>query len=166
MNPRPDTIVVDIDGTLADISHRVGFIRQTPPDYPAFFAGVGGDRLNRWCAELIRGFHGRYRVLLVSGRPESTRKATARWLRENDVPYDELILVRGHRNFRPDQELKREWLRAYGKDRILFSVDDRQRVVDMWRDEGVVCLQCDAWTEPDKPKARKRAPPQRLSEST
>ena len=47
----------------------------------------------------------------------------------------------------PDQELKRAWLHAYGKERILFTVDDRQKVVDMWREEGLTCLQCADWKE-------------------
>jgi hypothetical protein len=29
-----------------------------------------------------------------------------------------------------------------GKDKILFVVADRSRVVEMWRSEGLVCLQC------------------------
>jgi hypothetical protein len=48
------------------------------------------------------------------------------------------------KDFRPDTEIKREilsTLRAQGKD-ILFAMDDRQSVVDMWRASGVVCLQC------------------------
>lgn len=163
---QPDTVVFDIDGTLADISHRLPLIRQTPPDYDAFFARVGGDSLNRWCAELIAAFQGRYRIVLVSGRPESTRAATEIWLRENRISCDELVLVRAEKNFRPDHELKREWLRGYGAKRILLTVDDRQRVVDMWRDEGLVCLQCDAWTEVERPRPRHQGPPERLAKAT
>lgn len=161
-----DTVVFDIDGTLADISHRIHYIQKSPPDYDAFFAHVGGDRLNVWCAELIAALHPKYRVILISGRPVSTREDTERWLVDNNVPYHELVLVRGNKDYRPDDQLKREWLKKHGKERILFTVDDRQRVVDMWRDEGLVCLQCDAWTEVKRPRPRHEAPPKRLSQST
>ena len=57
------------------------------------------------------------------------------------------VLLRPDGDSTPDQDLKRDWLRGYGKERILFAVDDRQKVVDMWRAEGVVCLQCAAWQE-------------------
>jgi hypothetical protein len=166
MAPHPDSIVVDIDGTLAGISHRLHYIRESPPNYDAFFATVEGDSLHEWCKQLIVAFYGRYRIVLVSGRPHRTLEATKRWLAKHEVPYDELNLVRGDGDFRPDQELKRKWLHGYGKERILFTVDDRQRVVNMWRDEGLVCLQCDAWAEPERPKPRHRAPPHRLSKST
>lgn len=146
-NQSPDTIVIDLDGTLADIDHRLPLIRRSPPNYEAFFAAVGDDRLNGWCRELMRAFRGRYRVVLVSGRPERTRSESEAWLRRQDVPYDDLILVRADGDFRPDDFLKRSWLRQYRPERILFAVDDRQRVVDMWRTEGVVCLQCAAWKE-------------------
>ena len=39
--------------------------------------------------------------------------------------------------------------------RVLFVVDDRQRVVDMWRAEGITCLQCEAWPEYKRPKKEK-----------
>jgi len=57
-------------------------------------------------------------------------------------------LLRGaHGDYTPDQELKRKWANSYGKNKILFVVDDRQKVVDMWRSEGLVCLQCAKWEE-------------------
>ena len=163
---RRDTIVVDIDGTLADITHRLHYISGAHADYKSFFANVGGDALNEWCRELIRAFAARYRIVLVSGRPDSTLDDTRVWLARNHVAYHELHLVRRNGDFGPDHELKRAWMRTYGKDRILFAVEDRQRVVDMWRDEGVVCLQCTAWTEIARPHVQKAAPPLRMDKVT
>ena len=152
MAGRADTVVVDLDGTLADVSHRLSYVRSRPPDWPAFFARVSNDRLNAWCRDLIRALTPAYRIVIVSGRPMSTFDDTRAWLERNHVPYDDLVLVRAINDHSPDQELKRAWLRSYGKERILFTVDDRQKVVNMWREEGVVCLQCAAWEEPDKTK--------------
>jgi hypothetical protein len=156
-----DTVVIDLDGTLADVSHRLPLIHRDHPDYRSFFARVGGDALNDWCRALIKALADDYRVVLVSGRPESTRDDTVAWLERHGVPYHELHLVRRQGDFTPDHELKRRWLRGYGKDRILFSVDDRQAVVDMWREEGIVCLQCNAWKE----FKRRRGPALRLKTS-
>jgi hypothetical protein len=34
-----------------------------------------------------------------------------------------------------------EILKTVDKSNILYAVDDRQRVVDMWRSNGITCLQ-------------------------
>jgi hypothetical protein len=38
--------------------------------------------------------------------------------------------------------VKRELLEGLDRSKILFVVDDRRRIVEMWRSEGLVCLQC------------------------
>ena len=144
---KADTVVIDLDGTLADVMHRLHFIRGAKKDYAAFFNAVDADKLNEWCRALMAALIDDFRVVLVSGRPTSTEEKTVTWLERHQVPYHELHLLRGNGDHTPDQVLKREWLRRYGKERICFVVDDRQKVVDMWREEGVVCLQCYAWKE-------------------
>lgn len=77
----------------------------------------------------------------VSGRSEEHRPQTVEWLAEKGVKYHELILRRdGDR--RTDSVVKREMLAEVDKGKILFVVEDRSRVVEMWRSEGLVCLQC------------------------
>ena len=52
--------------------------------------------------------------------------------------------MRGDKDSRPDSEVKQDILKQLkdeGKE-ILFVVDDRQSVVDMWRTSGITCLQC------------------------
>lgn len=142
-------IVVDLDGTLADIRHRLDLVRSDRPDFDAFYSRVFGDEVNEWCRELMLSMWAAgHDVIIVSARPERCLKTTREWLRAKDVTYTDLHLLRGAAGDNtPDQDLKRAWLRRFGKDRILFTVDDRQRVVDMWRAEGVPCLQCAAWEE-------------------
>ncbi len=51
-------------------------------------------------------------------------------------------------DFRKDSIIKEEILNKYLKDNnlkvddIAFVVDDRKKVVDMWRRRGITCLQC------------------------
>jgi len=51
-------------------------------------------------------------------------------------------LLRKDKDRRSDTEVKRELLATLDKSKILFVVEDRSRVVEMWRSEGLVCLQC------------------------
>jgi hypothetical protein len=81
------------------------------------------------------------KVILCSGRSEEHRKETVQWLTGQNVNYHELWLRRnGDR--RSDVTVKRKMLARIDKGRVLFVVEDRSRVVEMWRSEGLVCLQC------------------------
>jgi hypothetical protein len=147
-----DTIVIDLDGTLANVGHRRHFVAGKKRDYEAFHALLDKDPVNVWCAEIMRSFADRdpeFRVVLVSARPKHVKEATIAWLTKHHLQYlfHDLFLLRPTGDSTPDQELKRDWLHKYGKDRVLFVVDDRSKVVKMWREEGLVCLQCDDWKE-------------------
>lgn len=143
-----DTLVVDLDGTLADLGHRLHLVKGPKKDFDTFYSLVGGDGLNEWCEQLMRLFWASgFEVVIVSARRRACDADTRRWLKEFQVRYSSLFLLRPDGDSTPDQELKRAWLKAYGPERILFVVDDRQKVVDMWRSEGMTCLQCAAWQE-------------------
>ena len=45
-----------------------------------------------------------------------------------------------HRIHYIKKEIYRHLIKPYYD--VLFAIDDRQQVVDLWRDEGLVCLQC------------------------
>jgi hypothetical protein len=149
-----DTVVVDLDGTLANIDHRTHLVKKEKPEWDAFYAACDKDTPNDWCVNLINALLvDTYRVVIVSARRRDTMDKTQRWLKEVfPLRLPGLVLLRKDNDHSEDTELKREWLRTYGREKILFVVDDRQKVVDMWRSEGLVCLQCYQWEEYKKPK--------------
>ena len=137
-----EIVIFDIDGTLADISGRVHHVRKTPKDWDAFFRGMSRDKAVRSMVRLCNLLHAAgLRVVLCSGRNESHRAETVSWMERQGVNYDELRLRRDG-DFRSDVVVKREMLTGIDKARVLFVVEDRSRVVEMWRAEGLVCLQC------------------------
>jgi hypothetical protein len=146
-----DAVIIDLDGTLANIQHRLPLIKQEKPDWKSFYAGIPEDSMNRWCKILIEAFEIKdYAIILVTGR-ELTKQVyndTTNWLTLHGVRYD-MLLGRSPKDYRPDAEIKKEIYYNEIKPhfQVLFAVDDRQRVVDMWREEGLVCLQCDKWKE-------------------
>ena len=106
---------------------------------------MGGDTPNQPVVELYKTlWHSQnYQLILVSGRGEEHRKITETWLTWNAIPFAQL-LMRPLNDFRSDVEIKQEildQLRAEGKE-ISFVVDDRNSVVEMWRRNGIICLQC------------------------
>ena len=91
----------------------------------------------------------KHRIVIFSGRSKATKDETKRWLKKFDVPFD-VIKMRPTSNewkFMPDDELKQHWLDSLFKDEkkqdILCVFDDRQKVVDMWRRNGITCFQVD-----------------------
>ena len=137
-----EIVIFDIDGTLADISQRVHFINRKPKNWNAFNEGMAKDKAVHSMVKLCNilyasGLH----VVLCSGRNEKNRPETVEWLKRQGVNYHELLLRRDE-DYRPDDVIKREIVQTLDKSRILFVVEDRSRVVEMWRSEGLVCLQC------------------------
>lgn len=157
MGQAASCVVVDLDGTLADVGHRRRFIKGGKRDWKAFHEACIHDKPNGWCVRLILALRAAgYEIHLVSGRSHAVERLTLRWLArvfKGDLSGLHLDLLRPHGRLTKDTDLKREWLRRFGKDKVLFAVDDRKRIVDMWREEGVVCLQCDDWEEREQAAA-------------
>lgn len=140
------TVLVDIDGTLANIEHRRPFLDETPANWAAFNARMDGDTPNWPVVNLYKALwvSQAYNLVLLTGRNERFRKVTEQWLFWNEIPFGRL-LMRADGDSRADNIIKEEILaslRAEGLE-IELAIDDRQQVVDMWRDNGITCLQCD-----------------------
>lgn len=144
-------IICDLDGTLCNIDHRLHHVQgeKKKRRWDLFNKEIPNDSLNTWCADLIEKMSVRtinsisIRTVLCSGRVDSTRNDTEEWLFEHAISYDNLFM-RHRKDFRQDSVIKEiildfEILPRYN---VLFAIDDRQQVVDMWRRRGLVCLQC------------------------
>lgn len=137
-------IVVDLDGTLADVEHRVHHVRQTPKNWNAFHQAMDQDESYFWCIELIAAMRTRgYKIYFVTGRDEDYRNKTEVWLQKHNVQHDGLYM-RTANDFRQDSDVKEELYHTMIEPiaRVLFVVDDRKSVVERWRKMGLVCLQC------------------------
>lgn len=76
--------VFDIDGTLADASHRVRYINNTPKNWPAFFEACRGDTVIEPIAKVARlMLANAYPIAYVTGRPEQYMAQTVEWLAKN-----------------------------------------------------------------------------------
>lgn len=143
-------IIFDIDGTLADASHRRHFLEQSPKDWDAFYEGMSSDSVIEpvefilQCisnAIYLRKFP--VEIIFCSGRPERYREITERWLEQKLDIYNYRLLMRKEGDFRSDEIVKQEildQLKAEGID-VFLVFDDRQRVVDMWRRNNIRCCQ-------------------------
>jgi predicted kinase len=149
-------IIYDFDGTLCDITHRVHHVRGEHKNYDAFFRECVKDAPQHDVIESLRS-HVRAgdNVEIWSGRSDAVREESEQWLNDHIGPcwYDDdnfiwagqlLRRMRPARDFQPDDQLKLKWLqdeiaRTGRKPDMVY--DDRQRIVDMWRANGVTCAQ-------------------------
>lgn len=83
-----------------------------------------------------------HKVILVSGRYDTHRPHTERWLAKNDVKYDALHM-RAEGDHRSDDNVKLDIFQnlVVPEYNVWLALDDRDRCVLLWRLLGLVCFQ-------------------------
>lgn len=140
------TVIVDLDNTLSLVGDRVEHILKPKgeKDWDSFFARIEEDELNFPVAEVIRSLFPTYKIVFCTARDESLRDKTTRWLAKNGFFVSpSSLLMRKEGDKRDDSEIKPELLEEAGINlsEILFVLEDRDRIVKMWRSLGVTCFQ-------------------------
>ncbi|GGU50318.1 hypothetical protein GCM10010211_13260 [Streptomyces albospinus] len=135
MTTRP-LAVFDLDGTLADSSHRQHLLRRRPRDWTAFFAAATEDPpLPEGVALALRSTED-CEVVYLTGRPERCRRDTLAWLARHGLP-EGTLWMRPDRDRRPARQTKLEILRRMARDReIRHLVDDDELVCDACEEAG------------------------------
>ena len=144
MKSKKNAIIVDLDGTLCDVDHRVHHVSGGKKDWAKFNELLVHDNLNHWCFELIEAMSARgYAIIFITGRAEDYRALTEEWLKKHQVSYNHLYM-RGLLDHREDADVKEDIFRYVVDEsyQVLFVVDDRKSVVERWRKLDLVCLQC------------------------
>lgn len=137
-------IVVDIDGTVANLQHRVKFINAKL--YGSFYAQAKYDEPIKNIINIVKELQEKFTIVYLTNRPESIRKDTYIWLTDQGLRVDNLIM-RSTRDYRKDYVVKVEklnkWLdgQKLSYDNIGIILEDRDVMVKAWRDLGLTCLQ-------------------------
>ena len=142
-----NTVIFDLDGTLADITARKEL--ATKPngklDWDKFFdpSNIKLDVPNKPVVKLAQMLaEDGFTINIFSGRSDKTKYTTRIWLTNNRIPFHKLVMRDYKRHFMPDNELKKQFLDEHVDiDDVFMVVDDRQKVVDMWRSLGLTVFQ-------------------------
>jgi phosphoglycolate phosphatase-like HAD superfamily hydrolase len=134
------TAVVDLDGVVADVRHRLHHVTGRSggggKDWQAFFAAAGDDPLLDEGARTVRTLAEGYRIVYLSGRPERLRAVTEEWLHRHDLPAGP-VLLRPDRDFRPARRYKLDALARLAETAtVALLVDDDPRVLEEARQAG------------------------------
>lgn len=135
--------LIDIDGTIADITHRLHFVKPGKghkKDWKGFFESMDEDEVREDVKkEVMKLFNEGKTIIFMSGRPEKYREFTQRWLARNFLNIYYTIIMRKTTDKRQDDETKRDLFNEYFPDKSVIHVvyDDRPRVLRVWRELGL-----------------------------
>lgn len=139
-------IVFDLDDTLANTDHRQHILEMEFPEesdkWNAFFDACTGDSPMVGVIKLLDAlaWFSAHRVEIWTGRSDRVREQTEAWLMYHVQYFHKVELrMRKEGDYRHDIEIKQEWIDEFGKPDVVF--DDRNKIVEWWRDMGVTCCQ-------------------------
>ena len=146
MRKDKNIVIFDLDGTLALIDKRRAISTKDngKMDWDTFFdpKNIDLDQPNTPVIKMAQMLKSQgFMIVIFSGPSKATKDATIKWLDKNNFPFD-VLKMRPIKNFTPDEQLKLKWLNDMDwKDDVEMVFDDRQKVVDMWREIGLTCAQ-------------------------
>jgi phosphoglycolate phosphatase-like HAD superfamily hydrolase len=144
----PPYAVVDIDGVVADVRHRLTHVERRPKDWDAFFGAAPLDPVlpegRAVVEQLVASGH---ELVWLTGRPERCRRDTVDWLDRNDLPAARLYMRR-ESDHRPARMTKLAVLRLLAARRtIAVMVDDDVAVVRTLRAAGFPVMHAEWMSE-------------------
>ena len=144
------SIIFDLDGTLALIDDRRTLSTKDNGkiDWDIFFDpnNINLDKPNQPVIKVAQMFKDSgFRIVILSGRLKTTKDVTKKWLEKFNVPFDVLKMRPDNKQFKfmSDDDLKQGWLDSLftNKEDVFAVFDDRNKVVDMWRSNGLNVFQ-------------------------
>ena len=139
-------IIFDVDGTLMDIETRRKWLEGPTPNWTKFMdpKEMETDTPNQHVMEVAECMHDAgHEIVIVSARNERHREVTEHQLKQNFGVFWSHMFLRPDDSFEPDNQFKQrvldELIKADWRPDMVF--DDRDQVVEMWRANGIQCLQ-------------------------
>jgi len=140
MAEKQKIVLCDIDGTVADITHREHLLKKNSKgrvNWKAFFSLMDKDVVREHIKDMIYMSWPDCQVVFLTGRPEDYRDVTEKWLDDNGFEYIELHM-RPLGDRRPDYIVKSEFvLTLMEKYDIVIALEDREPVIKMLREVNI-----------------------------
>ena len=135
--------VIDLDGVVADVRHRLHHVSGKRRDWDAFFDGISDDPVLPEGRAVVDRLAADHEIVYLTGRPARTRDATDEWLARHGLPHGQVIM-RPECDRRPARLLKPRLLRSLAVGRqIAVVVDDDAEVCVALERSGWPVLRAD-----------------------
>lgn len=141
--PKKGFVLCDIDGTLANIDHRLHFVQGEKKDWTSFFTNLVYDTPNIEVVDMLINYEDLgYEIIFISARPDTYRAFTEDWIINKVFKGYEIhktLIMRREGDHRPDTEVKQQMFDTYfkGKYDVSHIIDDRPSVIRMWRSNNL-----------------------------
>lgn len=137
-----DAVIFDIDGTISDCTHRLHHIQKEKPDWDAFHEECGKDEPIYPIIRLVNIMYSMgFKIIFCTGRMITNIEKTQAWINFHNIPCHQ-IFMREKDDYRSDYVIKQEMLDDILKEHeVHFAYEDRDRVVKMYRENNITCLQ-------------------------
>ena len=143
-----NSVIFDLDGTIAIIDKRrkLSTKENGKIDWDIFFdsKNIKLDIPNLPVIETLNSLKEKgFKIVILSGRLNTTKNATLKWLKKNKVQFDQIKMRENtpKGKYISDIDLKQKWLNEIGQENILCVFDDRKKLVEMWRKNNLTCFQ-------------------------
>ena len=136
-------VIFDVDGTIADVEHRRHFVNGNN-DWDSFRKETVNDTPVQWVCDIAkRHISQGDEVAFFSAGNESERDITERQISEWIGDGHKGVFLRPDGDYRCDAEFKSELADRFEDigGQIDLVYDDRNKVVDMWRQRGTTVVQ-------------------------
>lgn len=143
---RQRAVIIDLDGVLVNSPHAEQFKHNDVIDWEAWEDSTEFSPRNEWCTEIVTSMAlSNVKIIFLTARTGTAKfkGITERWLQRNGfVGYE--LLMRPTYDHRSDHEVKKSLFLEGINSRyeVLFAIDDKKSVIDMWRELGVPALHC------------------------
>lgn len=138
-------VIIDIDNTLSIANDRFKLAEKengkTDWDIVHTPEHMIKDKPNLPMIDLAKNYkENGFEIIVLTGRPESTRKVTKEWLQKYNIPYDKLYMRSWEDNFLKAPDFKRKIYETEIKENVFCAYDDDQRIIDVWVELGITAF--------------------------
>lgn len=138
-----DTVICDIDGTIADNSHRQHYL-EGKRDWKSFFEGIENDKpILKILKKIEYLYQDGFQIIFVTGRPEEYRELTQKWLKKYlNVNFS--LFMRKNNDRRDKVQIKKEIFEKNIKGLNIFLVfENDETLCNLWASFGLEVFKVD-----------------------
>ena len=155
---KPRAIIVDMDGTLVNVSSIRHYVVDIPvdeegvkkrqKDFDSFHKASLFCPANWDVVDKVQWYwEARIDVLIVTARNRNYEKTTRDWLHKYAIPYNKLFM-RDVGDYRPDVDVKRDILAEIEETwRVVHAIDDNPNVIALWEEKGIPVTLVPGWED-------------------
>ncbi len=141
-----NAIIVDMDGTLVDVSEIKHYITDEPANYEKFHLESINCDEHVDIANAVRAWgKSDVRILIVTARSEKYLQETIKWLNEHNIKFD-MLYMRKNNDDRYDSQVKSDILNMIYKQYVpILAYDDNPHTIKVWQRNSIPVVNGPGW---------------------